>query len=97
MSNKMRRYALLLFAALVGLVMGYLRPEVSQSLLSIVGIIVGLGYLILSRREEMNKSAQKKKSTSPNQIDWYLLLQMLLYFIVGAALGATIVYIRVLY
>lgn len=97
MSNKMRRYALLVFAALVGLVMGYLRPEVSQSLLSVVGIIVGLGYLILSRREETNKTTQKKKNRSPNQIDWYLLLQMLLYFIVGAALGATIVYIRVLY
>ncbi|MCI3028071.1 hypothetical protein LMF32_02865 [Desemzia sp. C1] len=97
MSNKMRRYALLVFAALVGLVMGYLRPEVSQSLLSVVGIIVGLGYLILSRREETNKTTQKKKNSSPNQIDWYLLLQMLLYFIVGAALGATIVYIRVLY
>jgi len=93
----MRRYALLVFAALVGLVMGYLRPEVSQSLLSVVGIIVGLGYLILSRREETNKTIQKKKNSSPNQIDWYLLLQMLLYFIVGAALGATIVYIRVLY
>lgn len=97
MSNKIRRYALLLFAALVGLIMGYLRPEVSQSLLSVVGIIVGLGYLILTRREEMSKTTQKKKKEISNQIDWFLLLQMMLYFIVGAALGATIAYIRVLY
>lgn len=94
MTNKFKRYGLLLFATLTGLVVGYFRPEVSQSLLSVVGIIVGIGFFILSKRDE---SAQNKKTKSASEIDWYLLLQMLLYFIVGAAIGVTIFYIIVLY
>lgn len=97
MTNKIKRYSLLLFAALTGLVVGYIRPEVSQSLLSVIGIIVGIGYFLLSKREDPAKSTQNKKPDSNSQIDWYLLLQMLLYFIVGAAIGVTIVYIVILY
>lgn len=97
MKNKIGRYSLLLFAALTGLVIGYLRPEVSQSLLSVVGIIVGIGFFILSKRDESAKSTSNKKKDSVNKMDWYLLLQMLLYFIVGAAIGVTIFYMIVLY
>lgn len=94
MTNKIKRYSLLVFAALTGLVVGYIRPEVSQSLLSVVGIIVGIGFFVLSKRDE---ATQKKKTKPTNEIDWFLLLQMLLYFIVGAAIGVTIFYIIVLY
>lgn len=97
MKNKIGRYSLLLFAALTGLVVGYLRPEVSQSLLSVIGIIVGIGFFILSKRDDPATSATNKKKDSVNKMDWYLLLQMLLYFIVGAAIGVTIFYMIVLY
>lgn len=97
MTNKIKRYGLLLFATLTGLVVGYFRPEVSQSLLSVIGIIVGIGFFILTKRNETTQSSQNKKSKPANQLDWYLLLQMLLYFIVGAAISVTLVYVIALY
>ena len=97
MTSKIKRYSLLLFASLTGLVVGYFRPEVSQPLLSVTGVIVGIGFFILSKRDATGKSAQHKKKESANQMDWYLLLQMLLYFIVGTAIGVTIFYMVVLY
>lgn len=83
MNSKWKKYGLWLFAFLIGSVAGFLRPEVTQSMLSPLGIIVGLGFLFYSR------SNANKKDT-PSSIDWFIILQMLLYFIVGAALSMTI-------
>lgn len=83
MNSKWKKYGLWLFAFLLGSVGGFLRPDVTQSTLSPLGIIVGLGFLFYSRN-----NANKKDTTSI--IDWFIILQMLLYFIIGAALSMTI-------
>lgn len=84
MNNKWKKYGLCFFAFIVGLAAGYLRPEATQPMLSVVGIIAGLGFLFTSR----SSTTDKKESTS--RVDWFILIQMLMYFIIGAALSMSI-------
>lgn len=86
MTEKMQQRLLLAFATVVGFVIGYLNPVASQALLSGIGWIAGIGMFFLFRRS--NKNPERDYSDS-----WaYLLIRMLLFFIIGAALGSMIPY-----
>jgi hypothetical protein len=79
MSHKWRRRSYQTFALLIGLLFGLWRPQATQAVLPIIGIIVGIGYFILSRQEK-----------ELEEISWFLLIQMLMYFLIGSALSSTI-------
>ena len=70
----------------VGFVIGYLNPATSQALLSGIGWIAGVGMFILFRRSNKNPSRDYTASWA------YILIRMLLFFIIGAALGSMIPY-----
>lgn len=90
MTSKIKTNLLLAFAAMVGLVIGYLNPVASQALLSVLGTMVGIGMFFLFRRS--NKKAGYDFTES-----WvYLLLRMLLFFVIGAALGGMVPYYQLI-
>lgn len=90
MSEKTKKNVLLTFAGAVGLVVGYLNPVASQALLSVLGTMVGISMFFLFRRS--NKTAGYDYTES-----WfYLLLRMLLFFIIGAALGGMVPYYQLI-
>lgn len=93
MPSKWARRGLLLFAATVGLLLGLLRPVLTQGLLSPIGIVAGLGYFLLSRTMTQ-EDAESKSNERFNR--WFLLIQMLLYFIIGSAIGSMIPYLSAL-
>lgn len=93
MKNKWFRWSLQTLAFFFGIALGILRPIATQQMLSFVGIIVGLGYFFFSRRDQTaSENAQKRNQKEP--FDWFLLIQMLLAFIVGGAVGSTLIYFR---
>ena len=73
-------------STVVGFVIGYLNPATSQALLSGIGWIAGIGMFILFRRSNKNPEHDYSESWA------YLLIRMLLFFIIGAALGSMIPY-----
>lgn len=86
MTEKMKQRLLLAFATVVGFVIGYLNPATSQALLSGIGWIAGIGMFFLFRRSNKNPSRDYTASWA------YVLIRMLLFFIIGAALGSMIPY-----
>lgn len=90
MTSKIKTNLLLSFAAMVGLVIGYLNPAASQALLSALGMMVGIGMFFLFR-------ISNKKAGFDYTESWvYLLLRMLLFFIIGAALGGMVPYYQMI-
>lgn len=87
MPSKWIRRLLLVFAAVIGFFFGLARPETTQSMLSVIGIAAGLGYFILSRSTE---DGEKDSSSETTFNRWFLVIQMLLYFIIGGAIGSMI-------
>ncbi|HEX5350794.1 MAG TPA: hypothetical protein VFW58_04120 [Trichococcus sp.] len=86
MTEKMKQWLLLAFATVFGFVVGYLNPATSQALLSGIGWIAGVGTFFLFRRSNKNPSRDYTASWA------YQLIRMLLFFIIGAALGSLIPY-----
>ena len=86
MTEKMKQRLLLAFATVVGFVVGYLNPTTAQALLSGIGWIAGIGMFFLFRLSSKNPSRDYSESWA------YQLIRMLLFFIIGAALGSMIPY-----
>ncbi|CZQ99013.1 hypothetical protein [Trichococcus ilyis] len=86
MTEKIKQRILLAFAVVVGFVIGYLNPATSQALLSGIGWIAGIGMFFLFRRSNKNPGRDYSESWA------YMLIRMLLFFIIGAALGSMIPY-----
>ncbi|WP_027108286.1 hypothetical protein [Lacticigenium naphthae] len=81
MISKKMKFGLLIFAFIIGGVLGFIYPTVMQGITSPIGIGVGLGYFFLSRREQ--KSKGKKVVTESKG---FVIIQMLLAFIIGGAI-----------
>lgn len=83
MSEKWKRRLYQLFAFIIGLLFGLWRPQAMQNMLSFLGITVGIGYFILLRITTENDRELE-------DISWFLLIQMLMYFLIGGALSSSI-------
>lgn len=94
MPSKWARRGLVLFAAIVGFLLGLLRPALTQGLLSPIGIVAGLGYFLLSRTTTQEEDTKSESNERFNR--WFLLIQMLLYFIIGGAVGSMIPFLLAL-
>jgi len=92
MPSKWTRRGLLLFAIIIGLILGLLRPAMTQGLLSLLGIVAGLGFFMLSRSTQNKKGKDKAKAENTFE-RWFILIQMVMYFIIGGALGSMIPYL----
>lgn len=83
MSTKWKRRLYQLFAFVFGIFFGLWRPQSTQNMLPLLGIIVGIGYFFLSR-------ITSEKGRELEDIRWFLLIQMLMYFLIGGALSSSI-------
>lgn len=83
MSPKTKRRILQLFGFIIGLNFGYFRPSHMQSLLPILAIGVGISYFIYT-------SKLSDEETSIEDIPWFPLVQMLMYFLIGGVLSSSI-------
>lgn len=83
MSEKWKRRLYQLFAFITGLLFGLWRPQATQNMLYFLGITVGIGYFILLRITTENDRELE-------DISWFLLIQMLMYFLIGGALSSSI-------
>lgn len=83
MSKKWQRRSIQTFALLVGLLFGLFRPDATQTVLPIFGVVVGIGYFFVARiTTQQNKELE--------DIPWFLFIQMLMYFLIGSAITSTI-------
>lgn len=83
MSEKWQRRSIQTFAFLVGLLFGLFRPDDTQTVLPVIGIVVGIGYFFVARI-----TTQQDKELE--DIPWFLFIQMLMYFLIGSAITSTI-------
>lgn len=83
MSTKWKRRLYQLSSFLFGIVFGLWKPQLTQNMLPLLGIIVGIGYFFLSR-------ITSERGKELDDIHWFLLIQMLMYFLIGGALSSTI-------
>lgn len=83
MSSKWKRISLQLLGFVIGTIFGLWRPQQVQSMLPILGITVGIGYFLLSR-------ATMEKDKSLNDIKWFIPIQMIMYFVIGGAIGSSV-------
>jgi len=81
LSKKWKRRLYQLLALIIGLTFGYFDPITTQRLLPLLGISVGIGYLLISQ-------SYKDFETS----GWFLLIQMFMYFLIGGAISSTITF-----
>lgn len=84
MSKKWKRLLYQLLGFVVGIIFGLLRPESTQPMLPLIGIVVGIGYFFILRIT----SEQEKEL---DDVSWFILIQMLMYFLIGSALSSSII------
>lgn len=83
MSKKLKRRLLQLFGFIIGLIFGSINPTQIQQMFPALGITVGIGYFITSRvADDKNKSL--------DDLAWFPLLQMIMYFIIGGAVSSSL-------
>ncbi len=83
MISKSKRRLLQLLGFIIGLLFGLWRPQQVQLMLPVLGISVGIGYFLLSK-----VTTNKHKDLS--EIRWFIPIQMIMYFIIGGAIGSSI-------
>ena len=83
MISKRKRRLLQLLGFLVGIVFGLWRPQQVQLMLPILGITVGIGYFMLGRVATNNQ-------TDLTNIKWFVPIQMIMYFVIGGAIGSSV-------
>lgn len=83
MSTKKKRRILQLIGLTFGLIFGYLRPLNMQSLLPFLGVGVGISYFILT-------STFSDEETAIDDVTWFPLVQLFMYFLIGGALTSTV-------
>lgn len=83
MISKSKRRLLQLLGFIIGLLFGLWRPQQVQLMLPVLGISVGIGYFLLSK-----VTTSKHKDLS--EIRWFIPIQMIMYFIIGGAIGSSI-------
>ncbi|MFL2075387.1 hypothetical protein [Marinilactibacillus psychrotolerans] len=83
MISKSKRRLLQLLGFIIGLLFGLWRPQQVQLMLPVLGISVGIGYFLLSK-----VTINKHKDLS--EIRWFIPIQMIMYFIIGGAIGSSI-------
>ena len=83
MITKIKRLLLQSLGFIIGLAFGLWRPQQVQFMLPVLGISVGIGYFMLSK-----VTTDKEKNLS--EIRWFIPIQMIMYFIIGGAIGSSI-------
>lgn len=83
MTKKTKRRLLQLFGFIIGLIFGSINPTQIQQMFPALGITVGIGYFITSRVAD-------DKDKSLDDLAWFPLLQMIMYFIIGGAISSSL-------
>ncbi|MFC6463769.1 hypothetical protein ACFP65_01945 [Marinilactibacillus sp. GCM10026970] len=83
MISKKNRRLLQLLGFVIGISFGLWRPQQVQMMLPLLGITVGIGYFFLSRVSMENK-------TDLTEIKWFVPIQMIMYFVIGGAIGSSV-------
>lgn len=92
MEAKTRNIVMSVIGGVVGSIVGYFYPELSQTILPVIGLGSGIFYFFGAN--SVNKNPDKKKVTDFSEYTWFGILRIIMGFLVGSAVVSTIILVK---
>ena len=92
MDIKTRNRLIWVVGGIIGGLVGFFYPMLSQSILPIIGLGSGIFYFFGAN--SVNKNPDKKRVTDFSEYTWFAVLRVIMGFLVGSAIVSTIILVK---